>query len=63
MGKAWKTVGILVLIVIVLGAVLVGVGFMTGADMARIYSIVEDHYLLNATYEWIQTVISQLIPA
>ena len=61
MKSGWKTVGILVLIVIVLGAVLVGVGFMTGADTNRIYSIVEDHYLLNATYEWIQTVFAQFI--
>ena len=61
MSSAWKTVGIIVLAVVVFGAILCGVGFATGADIARITSIVEDHYLLNATYQWIIDVASPIV--
>lgn len=37
---------------LLLGAVCVGVGFLTGADMARIYSVLDDRYSITAYYEY-----------
>lgn len=61
MSSAWKTVGTIVLIVIFFGAVLCGIGFITGADTARIFSVIENHYLVNATYQWIINIAQQII--
>lgn len=61
MSNAWKTVGTIVLVIVLLGAILCGVGFITGADTARIMSVVENHYLINATYQWIMNIASQII--
>ena len=50
MKKGWKIVGILVLIVIILGALCVGVGLLTGGDTARIYSVLDSRYNLGELY-------------
>lgn len=60
MANGWKIVGAICLVLVVLGGILVGVGFMTGAETARIYSVIEDHYLLNETYNWIKTIFLQI---
>ena len=52
MKKGWKIVIALVLVALLLGAVCVGVGFLTGADMARIYSVLDDRYSITAYYEY-----------
>lgn len=51
MKRAWRIIIAIVLIVILLGGVFMGVGFLTGADMDRIYSILDARYNLT---EWIQ---------
>ena len=47
MSKAWRVVIIIVLILFVLGIVAFGVGVITGADTARIYSVLDDKYNLD----------------
>lgn len=44
MKKGWKVIIIIVLVALLLGAVCVGVGIMTGADWARIYSVLDARY-------------------
>ena len=38
MSKGWKIIGGVVLVLILLGAICIGVGFMTGGDLVDIYS-------------------------
>ena len=54
------TVFVVVLAVVVLGAVCMGVGFITGADTARIYSVLDDKYSLTLYSDYIT---QALIPA
>ena len=41
MKKGWKFVGILFVVVLLLGAVCLGVGFLTGADADRIFQVAD----------------------
>lgn len=51
MKKGWKIVGILVLVVIILGAICVGAGLMTGAEFDRIYDVLDGRYGLTMLYK------------
>ena len=51
MKRAWSIIISIVLIVLLLGGVFIGVGFLTGADTSRIYSVLDARYNLT---EWIQ---------
>ena len=44
MKKGWKVVVLIVLIAMLLGAVCIGVGLLTGADTGRIYSVLDNRY-------------------
>ena len=57
MKRVWKSVGVLVLTVVVVGAILIGVGFITGADTSRIYSVLDNQYLLTEKVSWLSEVI------
>lgn len=48
MKNIWKTVAIIVLTVMILGAVCVGIGLATGADAARIYQVVDKEYSVSS---------------
>ena len=48
MKKAGRVILIVVLAAVLLGAVCVGVGLMTGADITRIYSALDDRYNIAA---------------
>ena len=50
MKKGWKVVLIIFLVVVVLGTVCMGVGMMTGAETARIYSVLDDKYHIEMYY-------------
>ena len=52
MKKGWRIVITIVLVAALLGAVCVGVGLMTGADGIRIFSILDDRYLLTEYYDY-----------
>lgn len=56
MKKVWKAVGVLALIMVILGAILIGVGFVTGADTSRIYSVLDNQYLLTEKIDWLAQV-------
>lgn len=60
MAKAWQIVMTVVLIVVLIGAVSVGVGLITGANMDRVFNVLDDSYNLTIYYEYIT---QQLIPA
>jgi len=51
MKKAGRVVLIIVLAAVLLGAVCVGVGLMTGADTMRIYSALDSRYNIGAYQE------------
>ena len=56
MQKMWRVVISIVLIMILIGIVGVAVGFLTGADTARIYQTAENNNMVNLImryYEWI----------
>ena len=52
MKKGWKVVLIIFLVVVVLGTVCMSVGMMTGAETARIYSVLDDKYHIEMYYNW-----------
>ena len=52
MKKGWKVVLIIFLVVVVLGTVCMGVGMMTGAEPARIYSVLDDKYHIEMYYNY-----------
>ncbi len=51
MKKAGRAVLTAVLVALLLGAVCVGVGLMTGADTMRVYSTLDERYNLSAYQE------------
>lgn len=56
MQKMWRIVVTIVLIMILIGIVGIAVGFLTGADTARIYQTAENNNMVNLImryYEWI----------
>ena len=57
MKKGWRIVIIIVLVALLLGAVSVGVGMMTGADSVRIFSLLNDRYNISGWYSYGQEVI------
>lgn len=60
MKKGWRIVIIIVLVALLLGAVSVGVGMMTGADSVRIFLILDDRYNITMYYNYAQQVIELL---
>ena len=61
MQKMWRVVISIVLIMILIGIVVLAVGFLTGADTARIYQTAENNNLVNLVmryYEWIVQVFN-----
>ena len=56
MKKMWRVILTIVLIMVLLGIVGIAVGFLTGADTARIYQTAESNSLVTLIlryYEWI----------
>lgn len=48
MNKSGRIIFIIVLAAVLLGAVCIGVGLMTGADVMRVYSTLDDRYNIAA---------------
>lgn len=61
MKKGWRVVIVIVLICLLLGGVCIGVGLMTGADMERIYSVLDARYHITEYYEYTLQVIDILM--
>ncbi len=51
MKKSWRFIGVLVLVVLFLGAVCIGVGFLTGADAERIYTVADNALKISDTID------------
>ncbi len=47
MSKGWRIIGTLVLVLVLLGGICIGVGFMTGGDVAEIYARLNSEYRLS----------------
>ena len=60
MKSGWKIILLVVLIAILLGAVCMGVGMMTGADFTRIWSTLDDKYHVEMYYQYFLEVWSLL---
>ena len=60
MRKMWRVILSIVLILILIGIIAVAVGFLTGADTARIYQTAENNNLIKQVVmygEWIVQVV------
>ncbi len=61
MNKGWKIIGGIVLVLILLGAICIGVGFMTGGDVVDIYSTLNIRYNLSGYWElWSEWAMTSL---
>ncbi len=60
MKSGWKIILLVVLIAILLGAVCMGVGMMTGADFTRIWATLDDKYHVEMYYQYFVEVWSLL---
>ena len=47
MRKMWKVIVSIVLILILIGIIIIAVGFLTGGDTARIYQMAENDSMIN----------------
>ena len=63
MNKAWRVIIFIVLIAILLGAVCIGVGLITGADTERIYTVLDDRYMITDWSKWCYESLSRLLDA
>lgn len=52
MKKGWRIIGAAVLIIVLVGAVFVGVGYLTGADWDRIFNAINETHKLEAWIQW-----------
>lgn len=60
MKKMWRVILTIVLVLILIGIIAVAVGFLTGADTARIYQTAENNNMIRqilAYYEWFVQVV------
>ena len=51
MSKGWRIIGGLVLMMLLLGAICIGVGFMTGGHIVEVYSSLNDKYQLSSYWD------------
>lgn len=58
--RGWKVVTAISFAAIVLGAVCIGVGILTGAEFDRVFTILDDRYQIVAYFNWLLEVIAAL---
>ena len=51
MSKGWRIIGAVVLVMVLLGAICMGVGFMTGGDATDILTTLNEKYNLSGYWE------------
>lgn len=61
MKSGWKIILIVVVIAILLGAICIGVGAMTGADFTRIWATLDNRYHVNMYYQYFVEVWNTLV--
>ena len=60
MSKSWRAISLVVLIAILLGAVCVGVGLVTGGEWDRIYSTLDARYHIDMYIDYLGQVFTVL---
>ena len=60
MSKSWRVISLIVLIAILLGAVCVGVGLITGGDWDRIYTTLDARYHVDMYVDYVGEVFTGL---
>ena len=58
MSKSWRVISLVVLIAILLGAVFVGVGLVTGGEWDRIYTTLDARYHLDMYVDYVGQVFT-----
>ena len=59
MSKGWRIIGTLILVLVLLGGICIGVGFMTGGDVVEIYAGLNSKYNLSGYWEsWSQYAVN-----
>ncbi len=53
MSKSWRIIMVVVLVAILLGAVCVGVGLVTGGEWDRIYTTLDGRYHVDMYVDWL----------
>ncbi len=53
MSKSWRIIMVVVLIAVLLGAVCVGVGLVTGGEWDRIYTTLDGRYHVDMYVDWL----------
>ena len=61
MKSGWKIILIVVVIAVLLGAVCMGVGAMTGADFTRIWATLDNRYHVEMYYQYFAEVWNTLV--
>ena len=57
MSKGWRVIMIVVMIAVLLGAVCVGVGVMTGGEWDRIHTVLDARYHVDVYVAYAQEVV------
>lgn len=60
MKKGWQIIIAAVSIMVLLGGICVGVGFITGAEYDRIATVLDNRYNLSIYHDY---VVNELVPA
>ena len=60
MSKTWRVVLSIVMIAVLLGAVCVGVGLVTGGDWGRIYSSLDARYHVEVYLNYAKDVVREI---
>lgn len=63
MKKGWRIVLVVFLIMILLGAAALLVGYLTGADVSRIYSVLDNRYHFDQWISYFQQVWDMAVQA
>ncbi len=58
MSKSWRVISLVVLIAILLGAVFVGVGLVTGGEWDRIYTTLDGRYHVDMYVDYVGQVFT-----
>lgn len=61
MGKIWKTIIIITLIMALIGAAFIGVAFITGADYARIQDLFNSTYNVSSFREYYTGIVQNVL--
>ena len=60
MSKGWRVVLTVVMVAVLLGAVCVGVGLVTGGEWDRIYSVLDARYHVDIYVQYAQQVVQAI---